>query len=263
MNDMPEDISEEEVDSIEEDDGEVVESSDEPTSSSTPATPAPTASKAVIVVDDPYEWDKCQITLTITYLPDDGNDQGRMVIFSGRTHMDTPVFHYFREGEVADGTAMLSVLGDIQQELMASLEARGIAHSKVKAKETADLESATAKAKVQASLSKPYAQPQIPQELLNNQDAMNEMNTSSLALRMLQDLVRSGNRDFSTYRRTWKDQPVLELMAVGLLKVQEDKITVTDKGKAMYDQAMAWKPKVKAVQKENTKPPQATQASLF
>lgn len=218
------------------------------------------------IVDDPYEWDKCQITLTITYFPDDGDQQGRMVVFTGRTHMDAPVIHYFREGEVSNTEAMLGIIGEIQAELMATLEDRGQAYQKIKTKQAEEAAKRPAVTHISSS-SRPVtpAFPQYPAELLTNNDALTEMNVSVVALKMLQELVRYEKRDYKMFKKSWKDQAVLELLVFQWIQIKDTDVVLTEKGKAVYDRAMAWKPTPKP-KTEDPKPvvrEAPKQASLF
>lgn len=84
----------EENDTEGEDGGETEEeASAAPTDNTNPSTtPVPAAQKQVNVVEeDPYEFDKCLITIAMALMPDDGNPDGRMVVLGVRNHQDEPI----------------------------------------------------------------------------------------------------------------------------------------------------------------------------
>ena len=71
---------------------------DEPSGSGTPPTDAnptekkPEVTKQVNVVEeDPYEFEKCLITVAMALMPDDGSPDGRMVMLGVRNHQDEPL----------------------------------------------------------------------------------------------------------------------------------------------------------------------------
>lgn len=60
----------------------------------------PSSNNKKLIVDDPYDYDKCQISLTITWLPNDGDPNGRQVIVSARNHLDAPIIRQFRDIDI-------------------------------------------------------------------------------------------------------------------------------------------------------------------
>jgi hypothetical protein len=91
-------------------------SSTTPAPAATPAAPPPPPEPKVII-DEPYEWEKCQITVTVTWMPADGNEEGRMVIIGGRTHQDAPVMRTFREGHLLLAPAIHQLLDELKVQL--------------------------------------------------------------------------------------------------------------------------------------------------
>jgi hypothetical protein len=57
-----------------------------------PADKKPEAPKQVNVVEeDPYEFEKCLITVAMALMPDDGSPDGRRVMLGVRNHQDEPI----------------------------------------------------------------------------------------------------------------------------------------------------------------------------
>ncbi len=50
--------------------------------------------------NEPYEWEKCTVRLSITFFPDDGNEGGRQVVLGCNTHNDPPLIEPVREAEL-------------------------------------------------------------------------------------------------------------------------------------------------------------------
>ena len=62
-----------------------------------PATSQPAPQKPVNVVEeDAYEFDKCLITVTMGFMPYDGDPNGRLVMLRVRNHQDEPVLSICR-----------------------------------------------------------------------------------------------------------------------------------------------------------------------
>lgn len=49
-----------------------------------------------VVEEDPYEFDKCLISIGIGLMPDDGNPEGRPVMLGVRNHQDAPIVRMCR-----------------------------------------------------------------------------------------------------------------------------------------------------------------------
>ncbi len=64
--------------------------------------------------EEPYEWDKCTIHISIMILPRDGKEGGRPVIVGCATHRDPPILESTRregfKGLVPDVTGLLERL---------------------------------------------------------------------------------------------------------------------------------------------------------
>ena len=90
-------IEETGVDAEPEDTGEVAENEETPGAETVPADEQstekkPEAPKQVNVVEeDPYDFDKCLITVAMALLPDDGSPDGRKVMLGVRNHQDEPI----------------------------------------------------------------------------------------------------------------------------------------------------------------------------
>lgn len=92
----------------------------------------PPEQKKEIIVDDPYIWEKCQVTVSLTFLPSDGHEQGRVVILGGRTHDDPPIIKTFRAMDVMDADSLFAQVLTIMEELQASLPGRAVQAAKRK-----------------------------------------------------------------------------------------------------------------------------------
>lgn len=255
-------MTEEDYDVIDEDEVEDVEAEDtedEPQ----PADPEPEKEpEKELIVDDPYDWFQCQIHVGVDWLPVDGHDLGRLVIVSGRTHMDVPIIRTAREGEMD----LLEIIGDIRHELEMSLEDRERAYQERKKEEKAKPAS---RVPTRSTYTPPTPVPDFHPDLFKDHDALVAMNTSEKALKMLRELVRYKERTYKEFKKSWKDQPVLELLVMNLIDVKDEKVTITEKGRAMYDVAMAWKPSAKPatetqpVEKTPEKAEKSNQLGMF
>ena len=244
------------------------------------AVPKPEPEKPKVIVDDPYDWYQCQITLAVTWLPREEGKEDREVIVMGRTHDDPPVIHPpVRSGEVL-GAEVTEAMENILVSLMGSLEERGKARAGKVAEQKAEAEKRVAEqAKRDAERAErikshpqgqaytpPPAKPSIDYALFKDTDAMNAMNVSETMLKMLEQLVNHGDQDWKTFKAKWKDQPVLELMFAGYIVAEGEKVKLAEKGKATYERALVWKPGEKPVQQETKPPakgPDPKQTSLF
>ena len=132
---------------------------DEPSGSGTPPTDAnptekkPEVTKQVNVVeDDPYEFEKCLITVAMALMPDDGSPDGRMVMLGVRNHQDEPLLATCRLSD-------LMPLPDPVQQLLEQLKDQLPARSEKAAERKAKAEEAKKKL---ASKSKPAAKTPPP-----------------------------------------------------------------------------------------------------
>ncbi|MBL8172575.1 MAG: hypothetical protein JNJ50_30905 [Acidobacteria bacterium] len=81
--------------------------------------------------NEPYEWEKCTVRLSITFFPDDGNEGGRQVVLGCNTHNDPPLIEPVREAEL--GTLppiVVNLLEGLKQRLP---QQAGIAEAKKQA----------------------------------------------------------------------------------------------------------------------------------
>lgn len=89
------------------------------------------------VVDDPYDFEKCQITICIALLPSDGDPRGRDVIVAAYNHDDEPLIQNCRE---ADLGPFPKIITDMLDELKKMLPERAAAYVEEKRKETEEKE---------------------------------------------------------------------------------------------------------------------------
>lgn len=243
-----------------------------------PAKPEEPA-KPQVIVDDPYDWYQCQITLAVTWLPREEGKEEREVIVMGRTHDDAPIIHLpIRSGEIL-GREVTEAMESVLVGLMSTLEDRGQARAEKVAAAKAEAEKQKAEAAKREAerqermknrpqgqaYTPPPAKPSINSALFKDTDAMNAMNVSETMLKMLESLRNNDNQEWKKFKATWKDQPTLELMFAGYIIAEGEKVKITDKGKAVYEKALAWKPGEKSAgdkPKEQAGPP-AKQTSLF
>ena len=132
---------------------------DEPSGSGTSPTGAnptekkPEVTKQVNVVEeDPYEFEKCLITVAMALMPDDGSPDGRMVMLGVRNHQDEPLLATCRLSD-------LMPLPDPVQQLLEQLKDQLPARSEKAAERKAKAEEAKKKS---ASKSKPAAKTPPP-----------------------------------------------------------------------------------------------------
>lgn len=127
----------EESDTEGEDGGETEEeASATPTDNTIPSTtPVPATQKQVNVVEeDPYEFDKCLITIAMALMPDDGNPDGRMVMLGVRNHQDEPILATVRLSDLMPLPDPIQQLIDQLKEQLPARSAKA-AEKRAKAKE--------------------------------------------------------------------------------------------------------------------------------
>lgn len=241
-------MSEEDFDLTSEDEIEDIESEDEDIEEENLAEdPAP---EKELIVDDPYDWFQCQITVAITWLPVDGHDMGRQVIIAGRTHEDDPVIRSYREGDLF----LEDAIGDIRHELEMSLAEREKEY--LARKEEAKKQKTLTRTVPRSPSYTPL--PTYPRGLLNNDDALVSLNTSKKLLEMLEKLKRAGDNglDYKNFVKTYKSQWVLEWSYMKYINLDDpdhkDRVLIGEKGEATYQAAMDWE-SIKEQPPEQTK----------
>lgn len=109
--------------------------SDEPKPTVKPAAPAPTtrvedknptrlalapvtaAPQGSIFDQDGYAWGQCNISATVTWMPENGDPRGRPVVIAVRRNQDPPVMKFFRGEEVQVSGPLAEMLADLKNEL--------------------------------------------------------------------------------------------------------------------------------------------------
>lgn len=89
------------------------------TAAATPAAIPVAAKPANPLLDDPYEFDQCTITVQMTMLPDDGHQDGREVMVGVRNHADQFIMGIFRLGELPMPDGINSLLDQLREQLPA------------------------------------------------------------------------------------------------------------------------------------------------
>jgi hypothetical protein len=142
----PDDAHEEPEDGVT---AEVENSSGEPA----PAEKKAEAAKQVNVVEeDPYEFDKCLITIAMALLPNDGSPDGRSVMLGVRNHQDEPILATCR---LSDLMPLPDPIQQLLEQLKADLPARSEkAMERKKQAEEAKKKTASSKTKPAAKAKK-------------------------------------------------------------------------------------------------------------
>ncbi|MFB2880628.1 hypothetical protein [Floridanema aerugineum] len=73
--------------------------------------------------EEPYIFDKCTVELHLTFKPDDGHPDGRIVIISASSHGDFPVSEQIRESSLEE---LPSPLKELLEELVADFPNRQV-----------------------------------------------------------------------------------------------------------------------------------------
>lgn len=111
-----------------EDDGEIdADETAETVETVVTAPTAPTASVTAPVppkpanplLDDPYKFDECTITVQLTMLPNDGHADGREVMVGVRNHADPFIMGIFRLNELPLPDGIRALLDELQEQLPA------------------------------------------------------------------------------------------------------------------------------------------------
>jgi len=81
------------------------------------------------LADDPYTYDACVISASISWMPEDGDPAGRQMVISVRNHLDQPIMRFYRENELPFEQS-LDVIGAMLQELETDMPNRKMAKLK-------------------------------------------------------------------------------------------------------------------------------------
>ncbi|MCL1472053.1 hypothetical protein [Argonema antarcticum] len=73
--------------------------------------------------EEPYIFEKCTVELHLTFKPDDGNSEGRIVIISASSHGDFPVSEKIRESSLGE---LAPPLKELLKELVADFPNRQV-----------------------------------------------------------------------------------------------------------------------------------------
>jgi hypothetical protein len=92
-------------------------------SGAAPAADSQPASAAVGEAQEaePYDWERCTISLSVTLLPRDGDPRGRATLIGARTHDDTPIIACVRSPDIP---ALSGPLVELLDQLKGQLPAR-------------------------------------------------------------------------------------------------------------------------------------------
>jgi hypothetical protein len=117
------------------------------------ATVPETPDDEVRVGEQPYDWGKCTVRLSIIFHPDDEGEGGRPVTLGCNTHYDPPIFESTREAEL--GTLPPAIVGLLEKLKRRLPQQAEIAESRRQAEAEAakkrELERQQAKAKAEAA----------------------------------------------------------------------------------------------------------------
>lgn len=107
-----------------------------------------------VVEEDPYEFDKCLITIAMALMPDDGHPDGREVMVGVRNHQDEPVLAMYR---LSDLMPLPDPVQQLIEQLKEQLPARSakVAEKKAQAKEAEQKRKAARGKTVKAAAKKP------------------------------------------------------------------------------------------------------------
>jgi hypothetical protein len=83
--------AEQDSEEVIEDSDEAAESEETPDADQTVEKKQEAQKQVNVVEEDPYEFDKCLITIAMALIPDDGSPDGRKVMLGVRNHQDEPL----------------------------------------------------------------------------------------------------------------------------------------------------------------------------
>ena len=76
------------------------------------------------IEEEPYRFEMCTITVMLTFLPDDGDPQGRQVIVGCRSHLDAPDVCVYREQEIQGN--LEEIVNEVLEEIRGKLPQRHV-----------------------------------------------------------------------------------------------------------------------------------------
>jgi hypothetical protein len=91
---------------------------------------------------EPYEFDRCTLTISLQLLPTDGDPGGRRVLIGVRNHLDQPIIQAVRESELGP---LPSVISELLEQLKADLPSRQAAFEQAQAKRQAEAQARQAR----------------------------------------------------------------------------------------------------------------------
>jgi hypothetical protein len=105
------------------------------------------------VDEQPYEWGKCTVRLSIIFHPDDESEDGRPITLGCNTHQDPPIFESTREAELGIlPSAIIGLLEKLKQRLPEQAEiAKSRRQADAEAAKKRELEQQQAKARAEAA----------------------------------------------------------------------------------------------------------------
>jgi hypothetical protein len=140
--------------------------------------------------EQPYDWEKCAVRLSITFLPGDGDEGGRQIIIGCNTHRDPPLIETIREAGLG---SLPPVIAGLLEGLKRRLPQRAeIAESRRRAEAAAaerlKLQQQQAREKIQAARQRAIAkrnrrQPPSPAQAGAQSETLFDLGSSSPAER--------------------------------------------------------------------------------
>ncbi|MGB9180979.1 MAG: hypothetical protein WCB68_17235, partial [Pyrinomonadaceae bacterium] len=96
----------------------------QPTSTSTTLVPRAYPARVIQIEDEPYDFDKSTLLVTIQIMPDDGHQDGREVALTINTHSDIPILKLVRMKELEPLPPWLeALLGEMKEAMPSYAEA--------------------------------------------------------------------------------------------------------------------------------------------
>ncbi|MCI0392142.1 MAG: hypothetical protein MOB07_25710 [Acidobacteria bacterium] len=103
--------------------------------------------------EQPYDWEKCTVRLSITFLPGDGGEGGRQIILGCNMHRDPPLIETIRETGLGTLPPMISgMLEELKRRLPQQAEiAESRRQTEAAAAEKLELQRRQTKEKIEAA----------------------------------------------------------------------------------------------------------------